>query len=131
MIVLGDGTKARQQETLEAMALTRDFSATTKARAERDPRFRCSLFHEAAQALLDGDLAVCKGLLHDLVNAMMGFAGAAQATGLPAKSLMRMLGPAGNPRAENLTALLAALSMGVEVRVAPASRTAARRTSTP
>lgn len=111
------------------MPLTRDFRATVTARAARDPAFRASLYREAAQALLDGDLPVCKSLLLDLLQATDGLAGAAAATGVPARSLARMLGTTGNPRAEVLAAILAAGRDGagirVEVRVAPLSRVAA------
>jgi DNA-binding phage protein len=84
------------------MALTRDFKETIRARAARDPRFRKELLREGAESLLSGDLATAKTILRDYINATVGFSQLAEATHIPSKSLMRMLGPTGNPRADNL-----------------------------
>jgi DNA-binding phage protein len=59
--------------------------------------------------MLDGDFGTAKILLRDVINATAGFARLASRTGVPEKSLMRMFGPTGNPRAENLIAVVAAL----------------------
>ena len=91
------------------MALTRDFKATVKACAERDPAFRAALLTEAVELLLAGELATGKAVLRDYINATVGFEKLAQATGRPPKSLMRMLGPNGNPRASNLLAVISKL----------------------
>jgi DNA-binding phage protein len=114
------------------MPLTRDFRETVKARAERDPAFRVALFEEAVRALVEGDLPTARILLRDVINATIGFAQLAEALGIGEKSLMRMYGPTGNPRADNLLATLAALRahVGVEVRVkASASPGRARKTA--
>lgn len=84
------------------MPLTRDFKETIRNRAERDPKFRKELLREAIEAMLSGEVAVAKTILRDYINATVGFAALAEATSIPSKSLMRMFGPAGNPRAENL-----------------------------
>jgi DNA-binding phage protein len=104
------------QET--PMPLTRDFRNTVKARAERDPTFRAALFEEAVQAIVEGDLPVARILLRDVINATTGFKRLSKTLGVGEKSLMRMYGPNGNPRADNLLATLAALrsDAGVEVR---------------
>ena len=91
------------------MPLTKEFRATVKARAERDPAFRAGLYQEALQVMLDGDLPTAKILLRDFINATIGFAELGSRIGVPEKSLMRMFGPNGNPRAENLVAVIAAL----------------------
>jgi DNA-binding phage protein len=52
--------------------------------------------------MLSGDIATAKTILRDFINATVGFTELAEATRIPSKSLMRMLGPTGNPRAENL-----------------------------
>jgi DNA-binding phage protein len=52
--------------------------------------------------LLAGDVATGKAILRDYINAAIGFGELADATNIPAKSLMRMFGPKGNPRAGNL-----------------------------
>jgi len=84
------------------MPLTRDFKDTVRARVERDPKFRRALLREGIEAMLAGDVATAKAILRDYINATLGFADLAEATQIPSKSLMRMLGPAGNPRADNL-----------------------------
>lgn len=91
------------------MPLTRDFKETIRARAERDPRFRRALLREGVEAMLAGDVATAKTILRDYINATMGFTDLAETTHIPSKSLMRMLGPAGNPRANNLFEIVALL----------------------
>lgn len=84
------------------MPLSRDFKETIRARVARDPKFRRALLRESLECLLAGDLATAKAILRDYINATVGFTELSQATHIPSKSLMRMLGPAGNPRADNL-----------------------------
>ena len=52
--------------------------------------------------MLEGDIATAKTILRDYINATVGFTKLGEATHIPPKSLMRMLGPTGNPRADNL-----------------------------
>ena len=98
------------------MALTRDFKETVKARAERDPEFRVGLLQEALDAFLNADLETGKVMLRDYVNATVGFEELGAALDKSPKSLMRMLSERGNPRADNLFAVVAHLkaSEGVE-----------------
>jgi DNA-binding phage protein len=91
------------------MALTRDFRETVVARAKRDPAFKTALLQEALQAFLDGEVAPGLILLRDCINATVGFAALSKETHIPEKSLMRMVGPRGNPTASNLFAMVAAL----------------------
>jgi DNA-binding phage protein len=91
------------------MALTRDFKETIRARAERDPRFRKELLGEGIDSMLSGDIATAKTILRDFINATVGFTELAEATRIPSKSLMRMLGPTGNPRADNLFEVVSVL----------------------
>ncbi len=91
------------------MALTRDFKETVKARAERDAAFRVALLQEALEALTSDDLETGKILLRDYVNATVGFEGLATALHKNPKSMMRMLSADGNPRADNLFAVVAHL----------------------
>ena len=100
------------------MALTKDFKETVKARAERDATFRAALLTEAAEQLLAGDLDTGKAILRDYINATVGFDKLAKETGTPAKSLMRMLGPKGNPRASNLLGILGSLQRITRVHLA-------------
>lgn len=104
------------------MALTRSFRETVKARLEREPAFRQALLAEAVNTLIEGDLETGKDVLRDFVNGTVGFNDLAEETGMPAKSLMRMLGPNGNPTASNLLAIIGALQrrsgITLEVRAA-------------
>ena len=84
------------------MPLTRDFRETIRDRAQRDPKFRKELLRMGLEAMLSGDITLAKTILRDYINATVGFSGLAEATHIPPKSLMRMFGPAGNPRAANL-----------------------------
>jgi DNA-binding phage protein len=81
--------------------LTKLFKDTVKARIERDPAFAAALFEEALSAFFEGDTALGKALLRDLVNSTIGFEGLAHALNKPSKSLHRMLAPSGNPTMEN------------------------------
>jgi DNA-binding phage protein len=102
------------------MALTRSFKETVKSRAERDAAFREALLTEAVELLLAGDVATGKALLRDYINATVGFEKLAAETGTPPKSLMRMLGPRGNPRASNLFTVISRLqkASGIQLAVA-------------
>lgn len=103
------------------MPLTRSFKDTVKARATRDPKFRDALLTEGVDALLAGDIDTGKSILRDYINATIGFDKLAEETGTPAKSLMRMLGPRGNPNARNLFSVIHRLqsASGVSLRVRP------------
>ena len=98
------------------MPLTRDFKETIRARVERDPKFRKELLREGVEAMLAGDVATAKAILRDYINATLGFGDLAEATRIPSKSLMRMLGPAGNPRADNLFEIVSFLQRREGVR---------------
>lgn len=91
------------------MALTKSFRDTVRARAQGDPEFRIALIREAVAKLVDGDVETGLSILGDYVNATVGYKTLAERTGKNPKSLMRMLGPAGNPTAENLFSVIAQL----------------------
>jgi DNA-binding phage protein len=99
------------------MPLTRSFKDIVKERVERDPKFREALFTEAVEQLLAGDVQVGKAVLRDYINATIGFEQLARETGTPAKSLMRMFGPKGNPRADNLFAVISRLQKASGIRL--------------
>jgi DNA-binding phage protein len=88
------------------MPLTKDFKETVRARAQLDSRFREGLLAEAIACLLSNDVDTGKILLRDYVHATVGFDELAKATKKSSKSLMRMLGPSGNPQAYNLFPVL-------------------------
>jgi DNA-binding phage protein len=101
------------------MPLTRDFKETIRARVERDPKFRKELLREGLESMLNGDIVSAKTILRDYINATVGFTELAHATRIPSKSLMRMMGPGGNPRASNLLEVVSFLQHreGVRFRV--------------
>ena len=103
------------------MPLARSFRETVRNRAQRDSKFRVGLLKEAVEALLRGELDEGKILLRDYVNATVGFEGLAVATHKSPKSLMRMLSAEGNPRADNLFAVIAHLqkSEGIALDIRP------------
>ena len=99
------------------MPLTRDFKATVQARIEHDPAYRQALLREGIECLLTGDLDAGKAILRDYINATIGFDALSDLTATPTKSLMRMLGPNGNPQARNLLDVIAHLQHAEGVRV--------------
>ena len=91
------------------MPLTHDFKETIRARAQKDTAFRQALLRDGVECILTGDLETGKGVLRDYVNATLGVQNLEKRTHIPAKSLMRMLGPKGSPSAANLSSILTAL----------------------
>ena len=91
------------------MPLTREFKETVQARIKRDRKYRKQLLREGVECLLAGDLDTGKAILRDYINATIGFEELSRLTKRPAKSLMRMLGPSGNPQARNLFEVIAHL----------------------
>jgi DNA-binding phage protein len=100
------------------MPITRKFRDTVWARAQDDTRFREAMLTEAINELLAGDLEAGKAMLRDYVNATITFEGLAKKTGLPSKSLQRMLGTSGNPTAESLFGIIKALQASENIRLA-------------
>ena len=98
------------------MALTRDFKETIRARVKRDPGFRKALLREGIENFLSGDVETGKIILRDFINATVGFTKLSDVTHRSAKSLMRMLGPRGNPQARNLFEIVAYLQHAEGVR---------------
>ena len=101
------------------MPLTQDFRETIRERAQRDRKFRRALLREAVECIINGDLPIGKAVLRNYVNATVGFQDLEERTQIPAKSLMRMLGPKGSPSAANLSSILTALQKteGVQFEV--------------
>lgn len=108
-----DDEKKRRSE----MPLTKDFKETIQERASRDARFREALLREAVDALLSGDMETGKTVLRNYINATVGFDKLATVTKKSPKSLMRMLGPKGNPQARNFFEIVAYLQKREGVRL--------------
>jgi hypothetical protein len=109
------------------MALTRNFKETIRARVKRDPGFRKALLREGIENFLSGDVETGKTILRDFINATVGFTKLSDVTHRSPKSLMRMLGPSGNPQARNLFEIVAYLQHAEGVRFEVRSTRAALR----
>jgi hypothetical protein len=103
------------------MGLTRGFRSTLLERAQKDVDFRKAMLKEGVDSMLAGDVATGKAILRDYINAAVGFGPLSEATLIPVKSLMRMFGPRGNPRADNLFQVIKHLQHreGIHLEVAP------------
>ncbi len=99
------------------MAITRNFRETVLNRAQKDSSFRREMLIEAVNELLAGDLHASKAMLRDYINATITFEGLADKVGKPPKSLHRMLGPRGNPRAENILQIIKALQYHEHIKL--------------
>jgi DNA-binding phage protein len=102
------------------MALTRRFKELVQKRVREDPEFGAALLREGIDTMLTGDVDTGKAILRDYIKATVGFEKLGEATGTPAKSLIRMLGPRGNPQARNLFGIIGYLQKqaGVQLHVA-------------
>jgi hypothetical protein len=102
------------------MALTRSFKELVQRHVAEDLGFGEALLREGIDTMLAGDVDTGKAILRDYIKATIGFEKLGAATGTPAKSLIRMLGPRGNPPARNLFGIIGYLQKqaGVELYVA-------------
>jgi DNA-binding phage protein len=64
---------------------------------------------------LNGEAETTRLVLHDLVNATVGFEQLATLTAKPRKSLHRMLWPTGNPSMDKLAAIFRAVRERLQV----------------
>jgi DNA-binding phage protein len=88
------------------MPITKEFRKTILKRAENDADFRRHMLTEAVNELIAGDLNAGKSILRDYINATITFEGLAKKLNKSSKSAHRMLGPRGNPRAENILEII-------------------------
>jgi len=99
------------------MPITTKFRTTILKRAESDPEFRKQMLIEAVNELLSGDLEAGKAMLRDYINATITFQQLAEKLKKSDKSVHRMLGPHGNPRAENILDIIKMLKAHETVRM--------------
>jgi DNA-binding phage protein len=99
------------------MPVTRKFRATIIDRAVHDPAFRRHMLTEAVNELLAGDLNAGKAMLRDYINATITFTHLAKKLKKTDKSVHRMLGPRGNPRADNIIEIIKILQTHERVRL--------------
>ena len=88
------------------MPITKTFRNTILKRAEGDASFRRNLLTEAVNEFISGDLNASKAMLRDYINATITFQELAKRLKKSSKSIHRMLGPSGNPRAENMLEII-------------------------
>lgn len=91
------------------MALTKDFKETVMARAKKDAKFANAMLLEALNEFFSGDTEAGKAMLRDYINATVSFEFLAKVLDKNPKSVMRMLGPKGNPTSKSLFAILHAI----------------------
>jgi len=88
------------------MPITKQFRNTILRRAVIDAEFRRHMLTEAVNELIGGDLNAGKSMLRDYINATITFEGLAKRLNKSSKSIHRMLGPQGNPRAGNILEII-------------------------
>ena len=117
---LTNKASAGSAERRRMMARTKPFRDLVQARVKADKKFAEALLREGIDAMLSGDVETGKTILRDYIKATVGFEKLGEATGAPAKSLIRMFGPRGNPQAKNLFSVIGYLQKraGVELHVA-------------
>ena len=102
--------------------MMQNYRVRTREGIEDDPAFGIALLKNGVDLLLAGELEVGKSVLRDYVNATVGFRELGEMTHKSPKSLMRMLGPNGNPQARNLFEIIRCLQEyeGLYLRVSAA-----------
>ena len=102
------------------MATTKSFKELVQKRVGSDAEFANALLREGIDTMLAGDVDTGKAILRDYIKATVGFEKLGEATDTPAKSLIRMFGPRGNPQARNLFGVIGYLQRqaGIELHVA-------------
>jgi len=91
------------------MPLGKEFKETVKAQLEKSTGFRRALLREAVNCLVAGDVETGKSVLRTYINGTVGFIRLGEALGRSPKTLMRMLGPKGNPQIRNFFEIVAYL----------------------
>jgi len=99
------------------MPITRKFRTTIMDRAASDPVFRRQMLTETVNELLAGDLDAGKAMLRDYINATITFQQLAKKLKKTDKSVHRMLGPRGNPRADNILEIIKILQANERVKL--------------
>jgi len=84
------------------VAVTKSFKELVQRRVASDAAFAENLLREGIDTLLAGDVETGKAILRDYIKATVGFEKLGEAIDTPAKSLIRMFSPRGNPQARNL-----------------------------
>ncbi len=99
------------------MVRTKSFGELLGHHVRTDSKFAEALLREGIDAMLCGDLETGKAIVRDYIKATVGFEKLGQATRTPAKSLIRMFGPHGNPQARNLLSVIGYLQKRAGMRL--------------
>ncbi|MBX9823502.1 MAG: transcriptional regulator [Xanthobacteraceae bacterium] len=99
------------------MARSKGFKELVQGHVRQDKKFAEALLREGVDAMLSGDVDTGKTILRDYIKATVGFEKLGEATDTPAKSLIRMFGPRGNPQAKNLFSVIGYLQKRAGVRL--------------
>lgn len=99
------------------MPLTKNFKKTVMARAHRDKAFCNALLTEAINELFSGDVELGKAMLRDYINAAISFEILSAILDKNPKSLMRMLGPKGNPTSKSLFDIFHAIQKLKKIKI--------------
>ncbi len=94
-----------------------DFNALVWRRIRRDSDFASAVLAGAVRDFCEGDSVTAQLMLRDFVKGTIGFEELGRRLGKSPKSLMRMLSVKGNPRADNLAAIIAALASHAGLRL--------------
>jgi hypothetical protein len=102
-------------------ALSKSFNDLLQRRVVNDAAFGDALLCEGIDTMLAGDVDTGKAILRDYIKATVGFEKLGEATDTPAKSLIRMFGPRGNPQVRNLFGIIGYLQKqaGIELHAVP------------
>ena len=95
-------------------------------RGKRESGYGTQLLDEALALFANGEPDMTRSILRDLVHASFGFERLARLTGVPAKSLHRMLSSRGNPSMDNLSMILGVLCKRLGVKLVSRPRGAGR-----
>ena len=102
---------------------TRPFSDSIREDLQANAEFRRGLLAEAFSEMVAGEFGSGKIMLREYIHGTIGFTALGAALERSPKSLMRMLGPRGNPQARNLFQIFAYLQKveGIVLEVRPAA----------
>ncbi len=91
----------------------------TKKRQDIDITKAKERWQDYIETFLSGDAETGKAILRDYINATVGFGTLGKAIDIDPKSLMRMLGPSGNPKTDNFVEIINYLQTreGVHLKV--------------
>ena len=88
------------------MPLSKEFKELVVERAAKDPEFRRGLITEALNLILNGEVTAGRLMLRDYINATGAMNDIAVKLKKQKPSIVRMLGPHGNPTLESFVPIV-------------------------